>query len=116
MRRLNCVCDYCDVTLAKDDGLKEEEMKENEHLRMFTCERWQVERWRMVANKSGNGKFENNNMRRLMHIGADMTGLNEWMNAVVSEDLKIPVSEDLKIPVSEDHKIPWQLRCALALI
>ena len=39
-------------------------------------------------------------MRRLMHIGADMTGLNEWMNAVVSEDLKIP----------------WQLRCALALI
>ena len=55
-------------------------------------------------------------MRRLMHIGTDMTGLNEWMNAVVSEDLKIPVSEDLKIPVSEDHKIPWQLRCALALI
>ena len=47
-----------------------------------------MERWRMVANKSGNGKFENNNMRRLMHIGADMTGLNEWMNAVVSEDLK----------------------------
>ena len=47
-------------------------------------------------------------MRRLMHICADMTGLNEWMNAVVSVDLKIPVSED--------HKIPWQLRCALALI
>ena len=62
-----------------------------------------MERWRMVANKSGNGKFENNNMRRLMHIGADMTGLNEWMNAVVSEDLKIPVSED--------HKIPWLLDC-----
>ena len=55
-------------------------------------------------------------MRRLMHIGADMTEWNEWMNAVVSEDLKIPVSEDLKISVSEDHKIPWQLRCALALI
>ena len=64
-----------------------------------------MERWRMVANKSGNGKFENDNMRRLMHIGADMTELNEWMNAVVSEDLKIPVSEDLKIPVSEDLKI-----------
>ena len=46
LRRLNCVYDYCDVTLAKDDGLKEEEMKENEHLRMFTCERWQVERWK----------------------------------------------------------------------
>ena len=53
MRRLNCVCDYCDVTLAKDDGLKEEEMKENEHLRMFTCERWQVERWRMVQINQG---------------------------------------------------------------
>ena len=36
LRRLNCVCDYCDVTLAKDDGLKEEEMKENEQLRMGT--------------------------------------------------------------------------------
>ena len=46
LRMLNCVCDYCDVTLAKDDGLKEEEMKENEHLRMCTCERWQVERWK----------------------------------------------------------------------
>ena len=33
---LNCVCDFCDVTLAKDDGLKEEEMKENEQLRMCT--------------------------------------------------------------------------------
>ena len=43
---LNCVIDYSDVTLAKYDGLKEEEMKENEHLRMFTCERWQVERWK----------------------------------------------------------------------
>ena len=46
LRRLNCVCDYCDVTLAKDDGLKEEEMKEKEHLRMCTCEMWQVGRWK----------------------------------------------------------------------
>ena len=33
---LNRVNDFCDVTLAKDDGLKEEEMKENEQLRMCT--------------------------------------------------------------------------------
>ena len=29
LRMLNCVIDYSDVTLAKYDGLKEEEMKEN---------------------------------------------------------------------------------------
>ena len=35
---LNCVCDYCDVTLAKDDGLKEEEMKDIEStLADHTC-------------------------------------------------------------------------------
>ena len=33
---LNCVCECCDVTLAKEDGLKEEEMKENAQLRMCT--------------------------------------------------------------------------------
>ena len=35
---LNCVCDFCGVTLAKDDGLKEEEMKENEQFENDFCD------------------------------------------------------------------------------
>ena len=37
---LNGVYDFCDVTLAKDDGLKEEEMRENEQLRRlnYVCD------------------------------------------------------------------------------
>ena len=49
LRMLNCVCDYCDVTLAKDDGLKEEEMKENE----------QFENVYLRCGKWGDGKMAN---------------------------------------------------------